>query len=76
MIHNKVTKHKQAGIYECLDYKTNMETWAGTLKHCRHNRKGSQTERPQVSREALTTDYPTVRDTLGCFSRHAQSAVI
>lgn len=54
-----------------------METWAGTLKH-------SDITENEVKDEPLAFTWspddrlwePTVHDTLGCFSRHAQSALI
>lgn len=63
MIYNKVTTHKQAGVYECLHYKTNMGTWTRSLNHSRYNRKEIKTKqllcfnKCQVSGEDLKTDY-------------------
>lgn len=75
MIYNKVTKHKQAGIYECLHCnKTNMGAWTGSLKHSRYNRKEIKTKslfsfnKCQVSGKNLKTDkdllYMTLWDVL------------
>lgn len=80
MIYNKVTKHKQAGIYECLHCnKTNTGAWTGNLKHSRYKRRKNKKpllfSKCQISGEVLKTDY-SLRDTLGCFRRQVESVVI
>lgn len=64
MIYNKVTKHKQAGIYKCLQCnKTNRGARTSRLKHSKYNRTEVKTKKPllfnkcQTSGEDLKTDY-------------------